>query len=209
MPFLDEAARESCRSAKEVFMAKIVHVEPTPNPLAFKVVLDQKVTTSGSRHYSKKEEAFANPFIARFFDIHGVQSVFIMDNFITLNKTPGGIWDYIFFQVNEVLMSTPVITPVAGEGEKSAGIVSVATEFDKLNREEKLALINQVIDESIRPGLARDGGGLELLDLEENILKVRYQGACGSCPSSTAGTLNYISNLLQSRVSPHLTIIPA
>lgn len=188
-------------------MAKIIHVEPTPNPLAFKVVLDQKVTTSGSRHYGKKEEAFANPFVARFFDIHGVQSVFIMDNFMTLNKTPGGIWDYIFFQTNEILMSTPAITPVAGEGERSVGATFIPTEFDKLTSEEKLSVINQVIDENIRPGLARDGGGLELLGLDENILKVRYQGACGSCPSSTAGTLNYISNLLQSRVSPHLTII--
>ena len=190
-------------------MAKIQYVEPTPNPLAYKITLDQRLTTAGSRHYNKKDEAFANPIVSKLFDIHGVDSVFIMDNFITINKTQGGIWDYIFFQLSEILMQEKQIVPVVGEGVE-ATVSSVSTEdYEKLNLTDKLSLINRVIDESIRPGLARDGGGLELLSLEENVLKVRYQGACGSCPSSTAGTLNYISTLLQNRVSSKLTVMPA
>ncbi|KMM37162.1 MULTISPECIES: NifU family protein [Bacillales] len=37
----------------------------------------------------------------------------------------------------------------------------------------------------LRPFLLRDGGDVELVDIEEGVVKVRLMGACGSCPSST------------------------
>jgi Fe-S cluster biogenesis protein NfuA len=185
-------------------------VEPTPNPLAFKLRIDQQVTTGGSRNYLKKDDAYDNPLAQKFFGIHGVESLFFMDDFITINKTAGGIWDYIFFQANEVLMGEKNIAPVKGDGAAASGGADVTAEdFDKLSNDEKLAVIDRIIDQTIRPGLARDGGGLELLGLEGYVLKVKYQGACGSCPSSTAQTLNYINSMLQTRVSPHLTVMPA
>ena len=190
-------------------MARILQIEPTPNPLAYKLKLDQKVTVGGSRHYTKKEEAYDSPIAQKIFDIHGVESIFIMDDFIAVNKTVGGIWDFIFFKANEILMAAKDIVPLRldEEGKKVETIAPNA--FDKLPSEEKLAYIDRIVDETIRPGLARDGGGLKILSLRENVLVVRYQGACGSCPSSTAQTLNYISNMLQERVSPNLTVVPA
>lgn len=192
-------------------MAKMLQIEPTPNPLAYKIRLDQKVTDGGSRHYAKKEEAYDNPLAQKFFDIHGVESVFFMEDFITVAKTSGGIWDFIFFKTNEILMEVREIRPiVTGEAGSKAKAVNGEFwgEFEKLTSEERLTRINEVLDEKIRPGLARDGGGLTILGLEGNTLRVRYQGACGSCPSSTAQTLNYISTLLQERVSPDLSVMP-
>lgn len=182
-------------------------LEPTPNPLAFKLRLDQKVTIGGGKQYNKKEECWDSPVAARLFDVHGVESVFLMDDFITINKTPGGIWDFVFFQANEILMSVKDIAPIR-VGEENAFKELKAEEFEKLSSEEKLVYIDRIIDETIRPGLARDGGNLKIIALEENTLRVQYQGACGSCPSSTGATLNYISNMLQSRVSPSLQVIP-
>lgn len=190
-------------------MAKVIQVEPTPNPLAFKVILDQTVATGNGRHFAKKEDAFDSPVAQRLLSIHGVQSVFFMNNFIAINKTPGGIWDYIFFQLNEILMSVKDLTPVRGEGDDAGFKQLTPEEFDHLATLQKLEYINRIIDQTIRPGLARDGGGLELLGLEDNVLRVKYQGACGSCPSSTTATLSYISNMLQTRVSPNLTVVPA
>ncbi|MCA0991856.1 NifU family protein [Bacillus hwajinpoensis] len=37
----------------------------------------------------------------------------------------------------------------------------------------------------LRPFLLRDGGDVELVDIEDGVVKVRLMGACGSCPSST------------------------
>lgn len=39
--------------------------------------------------------------------------------------------------------------------------------------------------EKLRPFLLRDGGDVELVDIEDGIVKLRLLGACGSCPSST------------------------
>ncbi len=53
--------------------------------------------------------------------------------------------------------------------------------------EEENALlkkINQLLDQKVRPALAGDGGGLQVLGIEGFTVKIRYQGACGSCPSS-------------------------
>jgi Fe-S cluster biogenesis protein NfuA len=44
--------------------------------------------------------------------------------------------------------------------------------------------VEEVLDK-LRPFLQRDGGDVELVDVEEGIVKVRLMGACGSCPSST------------------------
>ena len=44
--------------------------------------------------------------------------------------------------------------------------------------------VETVLDE-MRPYLMADGGNVELVDIEGPVVKLRLQGACGSCPSST------------------------
>jgi Fe-S cluster biogenesis protein NfuA len=69
-----------------------------------------------------------------------------------------------------------------------------------------MSRINALLDDRVRPALAGDGGGLEVLGLEGKTLFIRYQGACGSCPSSTAGTLMAIQNLLQSEIDDEMVV---
>ncbi|MBF8152114.1 MULTISPECIES: NifU family protein [Exiguobacterium] len=51
-------------------------------------------------------------------------------------------------------------------------------------RMEMFDQVNEVL-EKLRPFLLRDGGDVELVDVEDGIVKLRLMGACGSCPSST------------------------
>ena len=44
--------------------------------------------------------------------------------------------------------------------------------------------VEKVLDE-LRPFLLADGGNVEIVEIDGPIVKVRLQGACGSCPSST------------------------
>ena len=44
--------------------------------------------------------------------------------------------------------------------------------------------VAEVLDK-LRPFLQRDGGDVELVDVEDGIVKLKLVGACGSCPSST------------------------
>ena len=50
--------------------------------------------------------------------------------------------------------------------------------------EDMHAQVQEVL-ENLRPFLLRDGGDVELVDIEDGIVMVRLMGACGSCPSST------------------------
>ena len=77
----------------------------------------------------------------------------------------------------------------------------------------KLKSLNEIenilLDQKVRPALAGDGGGLEVLGLEGYTVKIRYQGACGSCPSSISGTLTAIEGLLKRDVNPAINVVPA
>jgi Fe-S cluster biogenesis protein NfuA len=68
-------------------------------------------------------------------------------------------------------------------------------------------MIEALLDERIRPYLAGDGGWLEIIDLAENTLRIRYQGACGSCPSSLTGTLMAIENMIRDEIDPEITVV--
>jgi len=71
----------------------------------------------------------------------------------------------------------------------------------------RLLRINEILDEKVRPYLMGDGGYLEILDLTDHTLKIRYQGACGSCPSSLTGTLMAIEGMLKQEVDPDLDVV--
>ncbi|AVH73149.1 Fe-S cluster assembly protein NifU [Nostoc sp. 'Lobaria pulmonaria (5183) cyanobiont'] len=89
--------------------------------------------------------------------------------------------------------------------------VKVATEIvtskeRSLTNVQKIALIQKVLDEEIRPVLIADGGDVELYDVEGDRVKVVLQGACGSCSSSTATLKIAIEARLQDRVSKNLVV---
>ena len=67
--------------------------------------------------------------------------------------------------------------------------------------------IEAILDERIRPYLAGDGGWLEVVELAGNTLKIRYEGACGSCPSSLTGTLMAIENMIKEEIDPEIEVI--
>ena len=95
-----------------------------------------------------------------------------------------------------------------GDDEVSSSILD---DFDRgkypeLSDDEKAIIVVAIMDESIRPALANDGGGLEVIEVDGPIVRIRYQGACGGCPSSTGGTLRVIENHLKSQLDPEIKV---
>ncbi|NIQ01453.1 MAG: hypothetical protein GWM98_14600, partial [Nitrospinaceae bacterium] len=76
--------------------------------------------------------------------------------------------------------------------------------FAGLSEEEKLQAIEMVLNRSIRANLARDGGGVEVKGIRDNQVSIQYHGACGSCATSTSGTLQYIQTQLKQQLHPDL-----
>lgn len=176
---------------------KVVKLESTPNPNALKLLLDGRILEAGSRSYDSAAEAKGDPIASALFEIPEVKSVFLMPTFVTVVKDPAASWQGLDQQVTMVLEAqNPVVAEAAPEAEATG------------SSDERFRLIREVVDTRILPALAMDGGGLELLGLDGHVLTIRYQGACGSCPSAAAGTLRGIEHLLRVEVDPALTVIP-
>lgn len=79
----------------------------------------------------------------------------------------------------------------------------------ELSLEQKITLIEEVLDRDVRPYIALDAGGVEVLNLIDNTnLIIAYKGTCTSCYSSVGTTLSYIQQVLRGKVHPSLTVIP-
>lgn len=80
--------------------------------------------------------------------------------------------------------------------------------FKELKLSEKIELINQVLDQDVRPYVEMDAGGVEVIGLKENQVVIEYQGNCTSCFSATGATLSYIQKVIRAKVDPDLEVIP-
>lgn len=80
--------------------------------------------------------------------------------------------------------------------------------WDEMEMEKKLAVLEQVLNDEIRPYIALDGGGVEIKELKNNELVISYQGNCTSCFSAVGATLSYIQQTIQARVHPDLHVVP-
>lgn len=80
--------------------------------------------------------------------------------------------------------------------------------WEEMSTAKKLAVIEQVLNDEIRPYIALDGGGVEVKELKENELVIAYQGNCTSCFSAVGATLSYIQQTVQAKVHPDLRVVP-
>lgn len=180
-------------------MLMVEDVDLTPNPHALKFILNERLLDLETRQYSKKEDAVDDSFAAGIFEIDGVASVFYMDKFVTIEKLRDSDWSKIQRPFLNFLKSFDK-TQIPEEKD--------AETLDE-NANELLKQINDVLDTRVRPALAGDGGGLEVLGLHGNTVKIKYQGACGTCPTSISGTLQAIEALLQRNINPSIQVVAA
>ena len=179
-------------------MLLVEDVDLTPNPHALKFVLNEKLLKAETRQFPEKESAQDDPFAKGIFEITGVVSVFYMDKFVTIEKAKDASWGQIQRPFIEFLKSFDInLIP----GEKEVTINE--------NEDELIKKINEILNQRVRPYLASDGGGLQVLGVEGNKVMIRYQGACGSCPSSISGTLAAIEGLLKRDLNPALEVVAA
>jgi len=179
-------------------MLTVQDVDLTPNPQALKFIVNEKLLVSEKRNFANKSDAETDPLAKAIFEIEGVVSVFYMDRFITIEKDPKANWGQIQKPFVELIKKFDVsLIPQENISEIQA------------KDSEMLKKINEILDQRVRPALAGDGGGLEVVDLKGNTLFIRYQGACGSCPSSIRGTLVAIENLLKRELDPTIEVVSA
>lgn len=81
--------------------------------------------------------------------------------------------------------------------------------WKELTLKKKLAVIEQVLDQDVRPYIALDAGGVTVLNLiDDREVIIAYQGSCTSCYSSVGTTLSYIQQVVKAKVHPDLVVVP-
>ena len=184
-------------------MPKIADIEDTPNPNAKKFILKEPLTWGITRSYDNAVEAEDDLLAASIFDIEHVTNVFYVDRWLTVTQDGSADWQQLLRRAADRIRAAPAAT------EQSARLTAAAaTPIGDLSADDqqRLYMINGLLDEQIRPYLQGDGGDLHVLGLEGNKLTVHYQGACGSCPSSMSGTLVSIEQLLKT-IEPDIEVM--
>lgn len=71
---------------------------------------------------------------------------------------------------------------------------------------QKIALIQSTFDDIIRPGLKRDGGDVQLVDVDGDKVYVRLAGRCAGCPSAVQTLKHWVEGKLREKVSQSITV---
>ncbi|MDD0852269.1 NifU family protein [Halobacteriovorax sp. GB3] len=175
------------------------HVQPTPNPNAIKLILDRAVKKEGNSTYRTPMECGENKLALELFTIRGVDQLHFFENTITLSKFGYEVWDEMMPKIEGALNEAlPAHNPEYFDPDPEAE--------RRRSLSPELLKIEEILDKTIRPGLQADGGDIMALSLEDNILLVKYQGACGTCPSSTTGTLEAIKGILRDEYDPGIDV---
>jgi NFU1 iron-sulfur cluster scaffold homolog, mitochondrial len=178
-------------------MLFVQDVDLTPNPQALKFILSERLLQFETRNFANKESAESDPLAKGLFDIPGVVTVFYMDRFVTIEKEKTSQWGPIQKRLVEFIKGFDLnLIP------EEKGLENLDEQTNEI-----LKKINTVIDSKVRPALANDGGGLQILGMEGFRVNIRYQGACGSCPSAIQGTLMAIENLLKRDIHPSIEVV--
>jgi Fe-S cluster biogenesis protein NfuA len=185
-------------------MPKINDIQETPNPNAVKFILREPVTHGVARQFASSDEAQTDPLAKSLFEVGNVVSTFYMDNMVTVEKEDAADWDDLLPALAVPIRAAEAVSATAPKAAAAVGGAIAAVTSD----DPRLLRINEILDEKVRPYLMGDGGYIEVIDLKDHTLSIRYQGACGSCPSSLSGTLMAIEGMLKQEIDPEIEVVP-
>ena len=184
-------------------MPKISDIQETPNPNAVKFILREPVTHGVARQFGSAAQAQSDSLARSIFEVGNVVSTFYMDNMVTVEKEDAADWDELLPALAVPIRAADSVATTATTAATAVGGAIAAVTSD----DPRLLQINNILDEKVRPYLMGDGGYLEIIGLKDHTLSIRYQGACGSCPSSLTGTLMSIEGMLKQEVDPDLEVV--
>lgn len=176
-----------------------IDIQPTPNPNALKFILSTSVKNEGNSTYKSPSECGENFLALELFKIRGIDQLHFFDNVIAVTKFSYEDWNNVEIAVMKTLKEfMPKHNPDYNDPNPEAD--------RRKNLSPELQQIESILDKTIRPGLQGDGGDIQALTYQDNILMVKYQGACGTCPSSTTGTLEAIKAILRDELNPDIEV---
>ena len=164
-----------------------VQTEETPNPNSLKFLPGKKVSNSGPYEIANKDD-IQNELVRNILSVNGVESIFLGQDFISVNKNDNTQWQ----DIKHIVIS--LINDFYANGKDFVIDENLKEEASDLNEiEEKIV---KILEQKIRPAVARDGGDIKFKEFKDGVVKVQLQGSCSGCPSSTMTLKQGVQNLL-------------
>ena len=164
-----------------------VQIESTPNPNSLKFLPGKIVSNHGSFEVTKKEES-NNELVKSLLSIKGVEGIFLGKDFISINKLDSTSWE----EIKHIVIS--LINDFYLDGKEF--VIDKNLEENTENLEDIEKKIIKILEEKIRPAVAKDGGDIKFKEFKNGLVKVQLQGSCSGCPSSTMTLKQGVQNLL-------------
>ena len=164
-----------------------VQTETTPNPNSLKFLPGKKVSKSGMYEFTKKKNS-ENVLVRNILSVNGVEGIFLGKDFISINKNNLTKWE----DVKHIVIS--LINDFYSEGKDF--VIDDNLKKQNSNLDEIEQKIIKILDQKIRPAVARDGGDIKFKEFKDGVVKVQLQGSCSGCPSSTMTLKQGVQNLL-------------
>tara|TARA_B100000287_G_scaffold317692_1_gene301418 strand:- start:580 stop:1119 length:540 start_codon:yes stop_codon:yes gene_type:complete len=164
-----------------------VQTENTPNPNSLKFLPGKTVSNQGSFEITRKDET-NNELVRNLLSVNGVEGIFLGKDFISINKYDDVSWD----EIKHIVIS--LINDFYSSGKEY--VINKSLNEDKKDLKEIEKKIIQILDQKIRPAVAKDGGDIKFKDFENGVVRVQLQGSCSGCPSSKMTLKQGVENLL-------------
>ena len=183
-----------------------MHAERTPNPNCLKWVLGDSFAPAGTAaSFESRPSREVSPLASTLFAVDGVEEVFVAASFLTVSKAEGVEWLDIAHPIVEAIKAhvssgEPVLGPSYESPERP-----VSDE----QGEELVARICRVIDEQIRPAVARDGGDVVFVRYRDGVVELQMKGACSGCPSATMTLKTAIETRLREAIPQVQQVVAA
>ena len=165
----------------------IVQTEITPNPNSLKFVPGKKVSLIGPIEITESDK-ISNELVRNILTLKGVKSIFLSDDFISVNKEDGFVWE----DLKHIIIS--FINEYFSKGHNC--VINNSEEKNDLDTSTVEGQIIKILETKIRPAVARDGGDIKFKEFKDGIVRVELQGACSGCPSAAMTLKQGVQNLL-------------
>jgi len=177
-----------------------IYAESTPNPASMKFVANKMIIDDKPREYLDIDTAKESPLAIHLFQMPFVKSVFISNNYITINKTNLTEWEEVSNELRLMIASflNEGNLPLNKLPEKEN---KLNTSIDQSINQELTSEIDQkisaILDEYIRPAVEQDGGAIQFKSFKNGVVTVILKGACSGCPSASLTLKSGIEQLLK------------
>ncbi len=154
-------------------------------------VVSEPLLAGGARRFASAQEAQDSPLAVALFGIAGISEVVVTGGTVTVTKTAPGPWQAVGKQVGAAIRAA-----LAAGGPPVAPAAPVTSAED----ERLYGLVADLFEAEINPAVARHGGTVELIDVQDATVLLRMGGGCQGCGMADVTLRQGIEALLKQRL---------